>query len=69
MSWYYYSCSAYYCVFKIENLFGAQFSEYKNVYKITQKILAQNFDHQMPFKLLNFKFKRFRKILDFFYTN
>jgi len=29
--------------FEIENLFGAQFGELENVYKIVQEILAKNF--------------------------
>jgi len=32
-----YSCSGYDCISRTENLFGTQFGELKNVYKITQE--------------------------------
>jgi len=34
-----------YLCFKIENLFGAQFDELENVYKITHEILAQKYSY------------------------
>jgi len=40
LSWYYYSCSAYDCVSR-PKMFGPQFGELENVYKITQETLAR----------------------------
>jgi len=70
ISWYYYSCSAYY-YFKTENLFDAQFDELENVYKITQETLARKFNFDcigyfliLTLYVVNILVKRFDSIFE-----